>query len=264
MNIIHPYSIIFVIWDFPRVVLFIDINSFDVLILAQRAMGHEAYINNHFEVSIWIFLVTKDNQNKFWLVWNFRRYELFTLCDAKWSQVNQLFCFVVTAQNRWWHILPLFSRFRMGIWSSRKITGFWKLPHGFCLKNHWLWMIQLFLFTQQLLLFIPGELFRSLFYHSSWELQKSDLKLFCKFQKWISAVVVTLVSSTPICLFFNLAKLQCKQTVVTDFCIGFVNKIRIIGKGIIKETWIAKVKEIGCWTEELITFHPFLPVSAWS
>ena len=48
---------------------------------------------------------------------------------------------------------------------------------------------QLFLFTQELLLFIPEELFRSLFYHSSWELQKSDLKLFCKFQKWIPANV---------------------------------------------------------------------------
>ena len=44
-------------------------------------------------------------------------------------------------------------------------------------------------------------------------------------------IVATLVPSTPICLFFNLAKLQCKQTVVTDFCIGFVNKIHIIGKG---------------------------------
>ena len=33
-------------------------------------------------------------------------------------------------------------------------------------------------------------------------------------------IVATLVPSTPICLFFNLAKLQCKQTVVTDFCIG--------------------------------------------
>ena len=66
------------------------------------------------------------------------------------------------------------------------------------------------------------------------------------------------------CLFFNLAKLQCKQTVVTDFCIGFVNKIHIIGKNMIKETWIAKIKEIGCWTEELITFCPFSPVSAWS
>ena len=59
-------------------------------------------------------------------------------------------------------------------------------------------------------------------------------------------IVATLVPSTPICLFFNLAKLQCKQTVVTDFCIGFVNKIHIIGKGMIKETWIAKIKEIGC------------------
>ena len=38
-----------------------------------------------------------------------------------------------------------------------------------------------------------------------------------------------------VCLFFNLAKLQCKQTVVTYFCIGFVNKIHIIGKGMIKE-----------------------------
>ena len=74
-------------------------------------------------------------------------------------------------------------------------------------------------------------------------------------------IVATLVPSTPICLFF---KLQCKQTVVTDFCIGFVNKINIIGKSMIKETWIAKIKEIGCWTEELITFCPFLPVSAWS
>ena len=59
-------------------------------------------------------------------------------------------------------------------------------------------------------------------------------------------IVATLVPSTPICLFFNLVKLQCKQTVVTDFCIGFVNKIHIIGKGMIKETWIAKIKEIGC------------------
>ena len=73
--------------------------------------------------------------------------------------------------------------------------------------------------------------------------------------------MATLVPSTPICLFFNLAKLQCKQTVVTDFCIGFVNKIHIIGKDMIKETWIAKIKEIGCWTEELITFCPFSPVS---
>ena len=30
--------------------------------------------------------------------------------------------------------------------------------------------------------------------------------------------------------------------------IGFVNKIYIIGKGMIKETWSAKIKEIGCWT----------------
>ena len=77
-------------------------------------------------------------------------------------------------------------------------------------------------------------------------------------------IVATLVPSTPICLFFNLAKLQCKQTVVTDFCIGFVNKIHIIDKGIIKEIWIAKIKEIGCWTEELITFCPFSLVSVWS
>ena len=77
-------------------------------------------------------------------------------------------------------------------------------------------------------------------------------------------IVATLVPSTPLCLFFNLAKLQCKQTVVTDFCIGFVNKIHIIGKGMIKETWISKIKEIGYWTEELITFCPFLPVSMWS
>ena len=68
--------------------------------------------------------------------------------------------------------------------------------------------------------------------------------------------MATLVPSTP-SLFFNLAKLECKQTVVTDFCIGFVNKIHIIGKGMIKETWIAKIKEIGRWTEELITFSPF-------
>ena len=60
-------------------------------------------------------------------------------------------------------------------------------------------------------------------------------------------IVATLVPSTPICLFVNLAKLQCKQTVVTDFCIGFVNKIHIIDKGIIKEIRIAKIKEIGCW-----------------
>ena len=42
---------------------------------------------------------------------------------------------------------------------------------------------------------------------------------------------------------FNLAKLQCKQTVVTDFCIGFVDRIHIIGKGMIKETWITKIEE---------------------
>ena len=77
-------------------------------------------------------------------------------------------------------------------------------------------------------------------------------------------IVATLVPSTPICLFFNLTKLHCKQTVVTDFCIGFVNKIHIIGEDMITETWIAKIKEIGCWTEELITFCPFSPVSAWS
>ena len=56
-------------------------------------------------------------------------------------------------------------------------------------------------------------------------------------------IVATLVPSTPIYLFFNLAKLQCKQTVVTDFCIGFVNKINIVSKGMIKETWIAKSKK---------------------
>ena len=77
-------------------------------------------------------------------------------------------------------------------------------------------------------------------------------------------IVATLVPSTRICLFFNLAKLQCKQIVVTDFCIGFANKIHIIGKGMIKETWIAKIKEIGCWIKEMITFCPFLLVSAWS
>ena len=70
-------------------------------------------------------------------------------------------------------------------------------------------------------------------------------------------IVATLVPSTPICVFFNLAKLQCIQTVVTDFCISFVNKRCIIGRGMIKETWIAKIKEIGCWTEELITFCLF-------
>ena len=80
----------------------------------------------------------------------------------------------------------------------------------------------------------------------------------------VPSTEATLVPSTPICLFFNLAKLQCKQTVVTYFFIGFVNKIHIIGKGMIKETWIAKIKEIGCWTEELIIFCPFSPISAWS
>ena len=77
-------------------------------------------------------------------------------------------------------------------------------------------------------------------------------------------IVATLVPSTHIYLFFNLAKLQCKQTVVTYFCIGFANKIQFIVKGMIKETWIAKIKEIGRWTEELITFCPSSPVSAWS
>ena len=34
----------------------------------------------------------------------------------------------------------------------------------------------------------------------------------------------------------------------------------------IKETWSAKIKEIGSWTKELITitFCPFSPVFAWS
>ena len=41
-------------------------------------------------------------------------------------------------------------------------------------------------------------------------------------------------------------------------------EIHIFDKGMIKETWIAKIKEIKCWTEELITFCPFLPISAWS
>ena len=77
-------------------------------------------------------------------------------------------------------------------------------------------------------------------------------------------VVATLVPSTPICYFFNIAKLQCKQTMVTDFCISFVNNIHIIGKGMIKETWIAKIKEMRCWTEELITFCPISPVSSCS
>ena len=56
-------------------------------------------------------------------------------------------------------------------------------------------------------------------------------------------IVATLVPSTPICLFFNLAKLQCKQTVVTYFCRGFVNKIHIIGKGMIKEHGLQKSKK---------------------
>ena len=51
-----------------------------------------------------------------------------------------------------------------------------------------------------------------------------------------------------------------KQTMVTDFW-TFVNKICIIGKGMIKETWLAKIKEIRCWTEQLITFCVFSPVS---
>ena len=54
---------------------------------------------------------------------------------------------------------------------------------------------QLFLFTQQLLLFIPKELFSLLFYHSTWELQKSDLKLFYKFQKRIPAYLQITLSS---------------------------------------------------------------------
>ena len=72
-------------------------------------------------------------------------------------------------------------------------------------------------------------------------------------------IVATLVPSTPTCLFFNLAKLQRKQTVVTDFCLGFVNKIHIIGKGMIKEKWIAKMKsdvEQKNWSH-FVLFHPF-------
>ena len=67
-------------------------------------------------------------------------------------------------------------------------------------------------------------------------------------------------------LIFNIAKLQRKQTVVTDhISVSFVNKICIIGKDMLKETWIAKIKEIRCWTDRK-TDHilSFLPVSAWS
>ena len=81
-------------------------------------------------------------------------------------------------------------------------------------------------------------------------------------------IVATLVPSTPICLFFNLVKLQCKQTncghrFLHRLCQQNPHHWWSID-GIIKETWIAKIKEIGCWTEELITFCPFSPVSAWS
>ena len=59
---------------------------------------------------------------------------------------------------------------------------------------------------------------------------------------------------SPVLLYTGIAKLQCKQTVVTDFCMSYVNKIHVIGKGMIKETWTAKIKEIRCWTEELLTY----------
>ena len=80
-------------------------------------------------------------------------------------------------------------------------------------------------------------------------------------------VVATLVPSTPICLFFNLAKLQCKQTVVTDFCIGFVNKIHIIVKGTIERNMLhglQKSKKSDVVQKNKSHFVPFSPVSSWS
>ena len=68
---------------------------------------------------------------------------------------------------------------------------------------------QLSLFTQQLLLFIPEELYRSLFYHSSWALQKSDLKLFCKFQKQIPGIL-KLVRYYAV-IISRCGKLPCKH-----------------------------------------------------
>ena len=81
--------------------------------------------------------------------------------------------------------------------------------------------------------------------YQAWSLNTVSVYQDTEDQYVAQLVVATLVPIT---------KLQCKQTVVTDFCIHFVNKIHIIGKGMIKETWIAKIKEIRWWTEELITF----------
>ena len=82
----------------------------------------------------------------------------------------------------------------------------------------------------------------------------------------IASLLWLLVPSTYSYVNFSI-QLNCnvnKLYVVTDFCIRFVNKIHIIGKGMIKETWTAKIKEIRCWAEELITFCLISPVSTCS
>ena len=48
-------------------------------------------------------------------------------------------------------------------------------------------------------------------------------------------LVANLAPRTPLCYFFNIAKLQCKQIVFTYFFISFVNKFHINGKGTIKK-----------------------------
>ena len=53
-----------------------------------------------------------------------------------------------------------------------------------------------------------------------------------------------------------------KKTVVTNFCISFVSKIHIIGKGMIKETWIAKNQSnqmLEGRTDHILTFFCLFP-----
>ena len=53
---------------------------------------------------------TRDCQNKFWLFWGFPRYELFTIHDAKWSQIDHLWRDVVCVKCvRIYDIVSIFA-----------------------------------------------------------------------------------------------------------------------------------------------------------
>ena len=77
-------------------------------------------------------------------------------------------------------------------------------------------------------------------------------------------VAATLVPNTPIGYFFNITKLQCKQTVVTHFCIwiNFVNKISTVK--IKRNMDCKKKKKKSDVRSRLMTFCPFSSISAWS